>query len=596
MRKVTASAVLLTAITGCAQSKAPTNQWSFEVPDFSETAASFNSVNDNFTLPSALSDEAQAFVNQASKAQTDPAFEPKSFRQLGPSNPDALIVTSLPTAPASDADVSPPVTVTTALVNELIQTYTAPRPDPVAEARAYLNNNSPELATNGGLYSSAQAYLPSFTAATPISDSTPVMPSTVAAQTANPAVESINTANALPSLLPQAQTITSQADLLSPNSLSPVASTSIASTSIASTSIREVAATEDVPLGTAILLSMQQNSAENSATAVPNVALSSVGRDGPTSVRSDASFVVDPLPTLTPAAIPVLQPAIELPNQSSDLVATVPSNALADTGFSTLSNGMSSNSTASGALPSNASLTEPVAPSMGLSAELQPTIASLMPEQTAITSPTLKNLTQSMPYREPSRLVIQFQTSADNFIQSGFTRSDSTQTDFAQAKTLFNPQPEDLVPLVTIQDLAPIRDVETDASSSPLLEGLQSLGASSESTVYLPVTESATGTSIDSLASSMQVSISTLSDEASTSTFNLLNLAGVDTASAEEISLENPPSIARSIAAQITETSRAISLRSDTAKRFNQATQRAIPTLDLGRKLSSKYRHRAFWH
>ncbi len=581
MRKVTASAVLLTAITGCAQSKTPTNQWSFEVPDSSETAASFNSLNSNFTLPSALSDEAQAFVNQASKARTGRSFEPKSFRQPGSSNPDTPVVTSLLTEPASNAEVSPPLTVTTSLTEELIQTYTAPRPDPVAEARAYLNDNTPGLATNRDSYSSAQVYLPSFTAATPISDSTLEMPSTMAVQTANPAVESINTANVLPSLLPQVQAIASQADVLAPNSLSPVASTSI----------REVADAEDVPLGTAILLSRQQNPAENSMAAVPSVALGLARQDGPTSAFTDSSVVADPLPTLMPAEIPVLQPAIELPSQSSNLVATVPNNASVDAGLSTSSNGTASNST----LPSSASLTEPVAPSMGLSA-LQPTISSLMPEQTAFTSPTLKNLTQSMPYRGPSALVVQFQTSADDFTQSSFVRPDSTQTDFAQVETLFNSQLENLVPLVTIQDIAPIQDLETDGSSSPLLEGLQSLGASSESMIYLPVAESATGTPIDSLASSMQVFISTLSDEASTPIFNLLNPAGVDTASAEEVSIENSPSIARSITAQITKTSRAVSLRSDIAKRFNQATQRATPALELGRKLSSKYRHRAFWH
>ena len=564
MRKVTASAVLLTAITGCAHSEAPTTQWSFSVPDSGE-AASSNGLSSDFTLPSALSDEAQAFVDQASKRRAlSPVESAKSFRQDGVSGLNVPLevpaATSRSNAPASNREASPLVTATTQ-AEDLIATYTAPRPDPVAEARAYLdtnpNTNSPELVTNRTPYSSAQVYLPSSPTAAPLFDLTSAGPSplttqVVAGQAASlptglTNVEPLNAASALPSVLPQTP--------ISANVLEPT-----------SRSIREVAIAQDVPLGTAILLSRQQNPADGSTTTIPNVALSSTSQNETPSGLTDSS-ADDPLPRLTPADTTVFQPVPQLLDQSLDqpfdqpleqlpgLVTTVPINALAN-----------EPSDASGATPfsslDNAPLAEAAVSTAGLSAQLQPTVVSLLPQQMSSAGPTLESLTESMPYREPSPLVAQAQAS------------------YAEIET----------------------SLPTDDLRSPLLEGLQSLGTSPESAIYLPIAEpvaSVVGSSTNSLASSMQGVVSALGNEASMATFSLLDPASTEAINADDVSLESSkklPSLAQSVAAQIAETSRSISPQSDTAKRFRATTQRAVPALRLGQKLSSKYRHRAFWH
>ena len=93
MRKVTASAVILTALTGCSQSKGPSAQWSFEVPANTTTTSTQKSTftdstftDSTFTdgspaqrsgpaLPASASAQKTSFVGNPTSGKMGPAFE-----------------------------------------------------------------------------------------------------------------------------------------------------------------------------------------------------------------------------------------------------------------------------------------------------------------------------------------------------------------------------------------------------------------------------------------------------------------------------------------------------------------------------------------
>lgn len=177
MRKVTASAVILTALTGCNQSGVPSAQWSFEVPaDDLSNGAQFTtddaSSDDVFSaaFPLGVQSETQSFLRQPSGDMMGPAFEQ-------PSNVDTF-ATDLTrglsgTAGLARSEFSSLVTTATDdTTNAFIQA--AARPDPVASARRYAARGSqPALITSRVPYSvqpySQSVYLPSSPAASPLS-------------------------------------------------------------------------------------------------------------------------------------------------------------------------------------------------------------------------------------------------------------------------------------------------------------------------------------------------------------------------------------------------------------------------------------------
>ena len=372
MRKVTASAVLLTAITGCAHSKVPTTQWSFKVPN-SSGAASLTNFNRDLTPSLALSNDARSFVDKASQRLAASTSEPKPSAQSDIASSKTPAVVLLPNilaprpAPrsASRVAIGKAAAATTSLADELIETYTAAHLDSVAEARAYLNSSSPALVTNHTSYSSTEAYLPSFSTATPISELSPVSPALVASGVTSPAlptptlvgrsVETSTPADSLPFLLPQP--LASEADALEANTLETVFA-----------SVRDVAIAEDVPLGTAISMTMQQeatesflensteSSTENFSTTLPNINLAQLGE-----TNGEATNLID-------------------------LVATVLTEALTH-------------------LP-----LEEVGPLAALHPllELDQTPTGLIAEQTLSSQPTLDSLIRSMPVHDSSPLVEQF--------------------------------------------------------------------------------------------------------------------------------------------------------------------------------------------
>ncbi len=149
MRKVTASAVILTAITGCSQSKAPSAQWRFEAP--TETATAF-SQSDVFASGGAADSslDAQQFSLGTSRSRMGPAFEqPGSTDSLPTTNPGSL---STEATAASTVDE----------VQALLASQS--RTDPIGPVRAHLN-----ASRNAGTSSfmgdrvpySSRVYLPS---------------------------------------------------------------------------------------------------------------------------------------------------------------------------------------------------------------------------------------------------------------------------------------------------------------------------------------------------------------------------------------------------------------------------------------------------
>ena len=177
MHKVTASAVILTALTGCNQSGVPSAQWSFELPadDFSNSAQFTTDDalgDDSFsaTLPSGIQPETQSFLRQPSGDMMGPAFEQ-------PSGVDVLatdLTRGLPgTAGLASSQFSSLVTTAT---NDDTSAFiqAAARPDPVAAARRYVaRDRQPALITSRVPYSyqpySQSVYLPSSPAASPLS-------------------------------------------------------------------------------------------------------------------------------------------------------------------------------------------------------------------------------------------------------------------------------------------------------------------------------------------------------------------------------------------------------------------------------------------
>lgn len=192
MRKVTASAVILTALTGCSQSSVPSTQWSFEVPSGDQVEGIQHSADSSFATEISL--DGLAGDNQSrAGAMMGPAFT-----QSGPDSVTALVskpTVSEPTASqaaatgAAGEDFSALVTTATnpranAFVQSTVRTtgQSTARPDPLAQVRSYLNRTSRPAAVISRVPYTSQVYLPSTAVAAPLSalgsvPAAPVMPS-----------------------------------------------------------------------------------------------------------------------------------------------------------------------------------------------------------------------------------------------------------------------------------------------------------------------------------------------------------------------------------------------------------------------------------
>ena len=159
MRKVTASAVVLTALTGCTQSSIPSTQWSFEVPseeqdkDISGTAL-VASQSPSDRTQSSLSKSTQSSVEQPlSGRMMGPAFEQPSDKASTGARVSAV-------GRPGSKEISTLAAEAYGVTND-ISIRPSTRPDPVAQVRAYLRSSgSPSALTNRTPYRS-EVYLSS---------------------------------------------------------------------------------------------------------------------------------------------------------------------------------------------------------------------------------------------------------------------------------------------------------------------------------------------------------------------------------------------------------------------------------------------------
>ena len=166
MRKVTASAVILTAITGCSQSEVPSAEWSFEAPPNGITgevatrgATGFTTTEQESSLGdqllSSLSPEAQRFLDQTASNKAGPAFE-QPLNANGISSADSPILrqgTASRAFPSSDGTSPQPA-------SDTAQADTGRRTDTLSSVRAYLGNSRNSSSLGDRVPYSAQVSLP----------------------------------------------------------------------------------------------------------------------------------------------------------------------------------------------------------------------------------------------------------------------------------------------------------------------------------------------------------------------------------------------------------------------------------------------------
>ncbi|MEO0705543.1 MAG: hypothetical protein AAF050_07755 [Cyanobacteria bacterium J06649_5] len=164
MRKVTASAVILTALTGCNQGGIPSTQWSFEVPFGDNTdGAQADAVGSDRVTNNELSATSTVIKPVGSnapdsafeKAMMGPAFEQPTV-EATLSKPLASTRNLLGTASGSPSDI-----LGVAPSSPALKSIASSRPDPIDQVRSYLRSSgSPTALANRAPYAS-QVYLSS---------------------------------------------------------------------------------------------------------------------------------------------------------------------------------------------------------------------------------------------------------------------------------------------------------------------------------------------------------------------------------------------------------------------------------------------------
>jgi hypothetical protein len=473
MRKVTASAVILTALTGCSQSGIPSTQWSFKVPSVGEASSQSAEAGKEGSADSKLLPKDQLFADAGGNSRMmGPAFEQP------PEGTSAGAKASTLGKPGSRE--SSALSQTYSLSNSLgsgVQAST--RPDPVAQVRAYLQASSPTALTNRTPYSS-QVYLSSPSG--PVSPADGDFAATAAssdyASSDYVAMAQPNVALALPNpsysadstaytALPVAEALPSNGassymaagsesyspDAYSPQAYSPEVGSSTAAypSPVVSSPVEATRSSDGLPQLT--------NSAPNDYTAPPT-------EPAPTqAVQPEAD-------SIGTAILRDLQRSsgAEAAADTTAPSAAIPSAATAQPQITSV-------------LPNetnaNAAVFEAYAPSEVALANSAPSS-----EPSSYSEPaTLDRLTQTMPAREASPLVTNFREANDLSQPSG--------------------QPLEAIPLSpNDQSQLPVRNTEAGfqpseppssaPSGSPLLEGLSiDRDASSQSTIYVPIAEAA---------------------------------------------------------------------------------------------------------
>ncbi|MEL6902933.1 MAG: hypothetical protein AAFP07_18500 [Cyanobacteria bacterium J06606_4] len=507
MRKVTASAVILTALTGCSQNGVPSNEWSFEVP--ADDQAVFSDAG-SFSDSELFAEDATFQAKASSLAADVSAMPSTGSAVMGPAVEQPSAAESAQPAASTVESIASPdfsqlaTTATSSNASSFIRATA--RPDPIADVRSYLSRrSSPGLLTSRLPYS-ADIYLPSSPPAAPLS-----------ALGTLPASPTPQTAPAPAAVLPSGPVGVSISALPETSvSLPPAPSSSPAPLTAAATT------TGDIP-------SLYDSVAVTQAAAPTSAEVSSAA----TSLTVVAAPEFD-------EGLPVLQPSQPV-DDSAALTGSGPAapapTATATTrrtsiGTSILRDLQHNQSNTLAAEPSvrpqaveSLPAVEPVDPVasepaiFGQPTEQQAPDANSLalitetPEDIAVASeerPTLEELVRSIPERKDSPLLVSFR-SVDSLTERQAIKDQAvdvlpTQGDVEQE--VANP---------SIHQLDYEIDTHSSQADSPLLQGL-SAGPDdvSLSTIYVPISEEI---SVDASAALIQAAIAALGNEVATVPF-----------------------------------------------------------------------------
>lgn len=625
MRKVTASAVILTALTGCSQSGVPSNQWSFEIP--ADDQAAFSETDQGFS--SELFSEDTAFLSRASALSADLSTDLSTQSAImGPAVEQPAVSTltqsSSPTGSnVASADFSQLVsTATSNNARNFIRTTA--RPDPIADVRSYLNRrSSPGLITSRLPYSS-DIYLPSSPPAAPLSalGALPASSSSTAAYAPSPAA----------SLPATPASVTVPADAPAEVNIAALPQTSVPLPSVPASVTPMPTEVATAPAGG--LPSLYDNVVVSQTAPVSIAGVeSSAATPSPTAART-ISLEAD-----AESDLPVLQPSRPL-NDSAALAETATTRRTS-IGTSILRDLQRDESGTIAAEPS----AEPSAVVPGIIepssldqqdvdtlsiALLTESLEGMSPagmspaDPAAATEdrPTLEELVRSIPERKESPLLVSFR-SADSLSSSEAIGSQAVESQLAEGQ-LADMQTQGLVEQETVRPSANQIDYEIDTRSSqvdsPLLEGFSAgVDEVSLSTIYVPISEEI---SVDASAALIQAAIAALGDEVATAPFTGAQpgssaLSTIQVAPAEATSLEveqlgQTSEIARLLRDQLMNTQSlnpskiseqnpdtvfdVLKSAVETATERAQVSQRAAaPAIDLLTQPARKYRQRIIW-
>jgi len=405
MRKVTASAVILTALTGCSQSGGiPSSQWSFEVPS-EEAISNPQSELDSESL--AISDpsaDPQSLVAESSSRRTmGPAFEQPAVTAPSSNSVGSKISVS---SQSDSAELSALSVETYGLASGVSGARRSTRPDPVAQVRAYLRaSGSPSALTSRVPYAS-QVYLSSLpvpnqyystdaTAADSLSSALTFGESIPATSVVDlnlsdaltdtsvsaagvtsdfsPTLSSVSTASTASNSFNEPLPAVSEpadiaADIAADNQPEAISYSDGLPQLVSGTTTTAFTPSGDVPIGTAILNNLQQPSVDTSPT-VPNAVLEPLPQ---VVALSPSAYTPNQIDTTTTASSAVAYPlAVQVSSQAftsapqpaptlASLTETMPARELSPLVASYRANSNLSEAAQSSEFPEDLSSTEPL--------------------------------------------------------------------------------------------------------------------------------------------------------------------------------------------------------------------------------------------
>lgn len=509
MRKVTASAVILTALTGCSQSSIPSTQWSFDVPT-EEGVASADATEGTLAsaelVASSLEKDSSSTVgSSAGGRMMGPAFEQPEADAI----PGAKLSTvGRPSSKEVSGLTGETYGLANGLASGLASTSPSTRPDPVAQVRAYLRSSgSPSALTNRTPYAS-QVYLSSLPIPNQYAASSSLSSSPTGSTTNLPSVlepSALGFTESLPNseIASSPETLLPIPDFATPNLSAEVSLDGLTAPASVASTFESVAGNDSITSRDSSDISSA--SSANASSANISAADDMAADDMAAPVRFE-----DGLPQLVSS---VSASPTDMPAQNVSIGTTILNNLQRSSSAPPIDT-VVADSTAKNSyqqipiqdMPAPV-ISAPVisAPATPLSDSVpsspESVVSDLPAEAAAVTyqpavpqQATLASLTENMPSRELSPLVASYRA-AQNLDYS--TRGESS---------------------VDLRDATPLRDLDTSSnpssSSSPLLQSFS--GDADVSTLYVPIAEPAAS---DISGTLIQEAMGALEEEVSNSDF-----------------------------------------------------------------------------